>query len=117
MKNQISIKRGAVAAVFIDLQEGHRGDKRYLVEGFGDILANVQRLQAAARRNFVPLYHWAYIVDLTEARPFHPVDDTGKSAFSDKGDPLTAICHEVGPKDGEAMLVKREASAFGGNDF
>ncbi|TJV10003.1 MAG: hypothetical protein E5Y35_12660 [Mesorhizobium sp.] len=74
MKSPISIRRGTVAAVFIDLQEEHRKDKRYLVEGFADILANVQRLQEAARRNFVPLYHWAYIVDLAEARPFHPLD-------------------------------------------
>ena len=117
MKTPISIRRGTVAAVFIDLQEEHRKDKRYLVEGFADILANVQRLQEAARRNFVPLYHWAYIVDLAEARPFHPLDDSGKSAFSDKDDPLTAICHEVGPQGGEAMLVKQEASAFGNNDF
>ncbi|ANT51433.1 isochorismatase family protein [Mesorhizobium amorphae] len=114
MKRPISISRGTVAAVFIDLQEEHRQDKRYLVEGFGDILANVQRLQEAARRNFVPLYHWAYIVDLAKARPFHPVDADGKSAFSDKDDPLTAICAEVAPAAGETMLVKTEASAFGG---
>jgi nicotinamidase-related amidase len=114
MKNPISIKRGTVAAVFIDLQEEHRQDKRYLVEGFGDILANVQRLQAAARANDVPLYHWAYIVDLAKARPFHPVDANGKSAFSDKSDPLTAICPEVAPAPGETMLVKTQASAFGG---
>jgi nicotinamidase-related amidase len=117
MKNPISIRRGTVAAVFIDLQEEHRKDERYLVEGFGDILANVQRLQEAARANGVPLHHWAYIVDLAEARPFHPVDKSGKSAFSDKDDPLTAICREVAPRDGEAMLVKQEASAFGRNDF
>jgi nicotinamidase-related amidase len=117
MKTPISIRRGTVAAVFIDLQEEHRRDKRYLVEGFADILANAQRLQEAARRNFVPLHHWAYIVDLAKARPFHPVDESGKSAFSDKDDPLTAICHEVAPQNGEAMLVKQEASAFGKNDF
>jgi len=112
MKTPISIKRGTVAAVFIDLQEEHRQDKRYLVEGFGDILANVQRLQAAARANNVPLYHWAYIVDLAKARPFHPVDASGKSAFSDKDDPLTAICREVAPANGETLLIKAEASAF-----
>ncbi len=106
MKTPISIRRGTVAAVFIDLQEEHRKDKRYLVEGFADILANVQRLQEAARRNFVPLYHWAYIVDLAEARPFHPLDESGKSAFSDKDDPLTAICREVAPRSDEATLVK-----------
>ncbi|TGS15075.1 isochorismatase family protein [Mesorhizobium sp. M2E.F.Ca.ET.209.01.1.1] len=117
MKTPISIRRGTVAAVFIDLQEEHRRDKRYLVEGFADTLANAQRLQEAARRNFVPLHHWAYIVDLAKARPFHPVDESGKSAFSDKDDPLTSICHEVAPQNGEAMLVKQEASAFGKNDF
>ncbi len=114
MKGPVSIKRGTVAAVFVDLQEEHRQDKRYLVEGFADILANVQRLQAAARANDVLLYHSAYIVDLTrEARRFHPVDANGRSAFSDKDDPLTAICPEVAPVDGEMMLVKTEASAFG----
>ena len=112
MKTPISIKRGTVAAVFIDLQEEHRQDKRYLVEGYGEVLANVQRLQAAARRNFVPLYHWAYIVDTAKARPFHPLDADGKSAFSDKSDPLTEICHEVAPANGEALLIKAEASAF-----
>ncbi|MER9267872.1 isochorismatase family protein [Mesorhizobium sp. M0410] len=114
MKSPISIKRGKAAAVFIDLQEEHRRDKRYLVEGYGDILANVQRLQAAARANHVPLYHWAYVVDLATARPFHPVEANGKSAFSDKDDPLTAICPEVAPAAGETMLVKTQASAFGG---
>lgn len=113
MKTPISLKRGTVAAVFIDLQEEHRQDQRYLVEGFADILANVQRLQAAARQNHVPLYHWAYIVDLDKQdRPLHPVGADGKSAFSDKSDPLTEICHEVAPVKGEALLIKAEASAF-----
>jgi nicotinamidase-related amidase len=114
MKSPVSIERGTVAAVFVDLQEEHRQDKRYLVEGFAGILANVQRLQAAARANDVLLYHSAYIVDLTrEARRFHPVDANGRSAFSDKDDPLTAICPEVAPVAGEMMLIKSEASAFG----
>ncbi|WP_095083858.1 isochorismatase family protein [Mesorhizobium sophorae] len=113
MKTPIALKRGTVAAVFIDLQEEHRQDPRYLVEGFAGILANVQRLQAAARQNHVPLYHWAYIVDLDKQdRPFHPLDADGKSAFSDKSDPLTEICREVAPAKGEALLVKAEASAF-----
>ena len=113
MKTPIAIKRGTVAAIFIDLQEEHRQDPRYLVEGYATILANVQRLQAAARQNHVPLYHWAYIVDLDKQdRPFHPVGGAGKSAFSDKSDPLTEICREVAPINGEALLIKAEASAF-----
>jgi nicotinamidase-related amidase len=113
VKAPITIRPGTVAAAFIDLQEEHRKDARYLVEGFGGVLANVQRLQAAARTNSAPLYHWAYIVDLdTQDRPFHPLDGTGRSAFSDKDDPLTAICAEVAPRHGERMLVKAEASAL-----
>ncbi|UVK42686.1 isochorismatase family protein [Mesorhizobium sp. AR07] len=113
MKTPIAIQRGTVAAAFIDLQEEHRQDQRYLVEGFAGILANVRRLQAAARQNHVPLYHWAYIVDLDKQdRPFHPLSADGKSAFSDKSDPLTAICHEVAPAKDEALLIKAEASAF-----
>ncbi|MER9376343.1 isochorismatase family protein [Mesorhizobium sp. M0491] len=113
MKTPIAIKRGTVAAIFIDLQEEHRQDPRYLVDGYATVLTKVQRLQAAARQNNVPLYHWAYIVDLdSQDRPFHPVGEDGKSAFSDKSDPLTEICHEVAPANGEALLVKAEASAF-----
>lgn len=113
VKAPIRMPPGKAACVFIDLQEEHRRDRRYLVQGFSEILANVQRLQAAARRHGVPLYHWAYIVDLdTQDRPFHPVDPDGKSAFSDKTDPLTAICAEVAPSDGETSLIKAEASAL-----
>ena len=68
MRGPISIDKGKVAAIFIDLQEEHRQDRRYLVDGYDTILANVARLQAAARRNGVPLYHWVYIVDLA-SRP------------------------------------------------
>ncbi|RUU73208.1 isochorismatase family protein [Mesorhizobium sp. M7A.F.Ca.MR.362.00.0.0] len=113
MKTPIAIKPGTVAAIFIDLQEEHRQDPRYLVDGYATILANVQRLQAAARQNHVPIYHWAYIVDLdSQDRPFHPLGEDGKSAFSDKSDPLTEICREVAPINGEALLIKAEPSAF-----
>jgi nicotinamidase-related amidase len=114
MKRSLALTRGKVAAMFIDLQEEHRHDERYLVDGYEKVLANVARLQGAARRNGVPVFHCAYIVDLeAHARPFHPVETNGKSAFSDKDDPLTAICVEVGPGAGETLIIKNEASAFG----
>ncbi|MEK1890413.1 MAG: isochorismatase family protein [Phyllobacterium sp.] len=114
MKRPLALSRGKVAAMFIDLQEEHRRDKRYLVDGYEAILANVARLQKVVRRNGVPAFHCAYIVDLeAHARPFHPVEANGKSAFSAKGDPLTAICAEVGPDSSETLIIKNEASAFG----
>lgn len=113
MKSPITIERGTIAAVFIDLQEEHGKDPRYLVDGFDDILVRARRLQEAARENGVPLYHWAYVVDLeTQERPFHPRDASGRSAFSDKSDPLTAICAEVAPLEGEQVRIKAQASAF-----
>lgn len=113
MKQSLTIPRGKAAALFVDLQEEHRGDPRYLVEGYEAILANAARLQQAARTEAIPVVHCAYIVDLASARPFHPVMADGTSAFSDKDDPLTALCPESGPADREDVLVKAEASAFG----
>ncbi len=113
MKKPLKIPPGKAAALFVDLQEEHRGDPRYLVEGYEAILANAARLQAVARGLAVPVIHCAYIVDLACARPFHPVLPDGTSAFSDKDDPRTALCLESGPTEGEEVLVKAEASAFG----
>lgn len=114
MKKPLRIERQKIAALFIDLQEEHRHDARYLVEGYHTVLCNAARLQDSARRNGVPVFHCAYVVDLADhARPFHPIGPDGRSAFSDKDDPLTAICPEVAPHPSERLLVKSEASAFG----
>jgi len=114
MRKPLRIERAKVASLFIDLQEEHRHDARYLVEGYDRVLGNAARLQDAARRNGIPVFHCAYIVDLAgHARPFHPTGPDGRSAFSDKDDPLTAICPEVAPRASERQLVKNEASAFG----
>lgn len=113
MKKPLTVARGKAAALFVDLQEEHRCDPRYLVEGYAAVLANAARLQQVARTVEVPVIHCAYIVDLACARPFHPVLPDGTSAFSDKDDPLTALCPESGPASGEDVLIKAEASAFG----
>lgn len=114
MKKPLRIEASKIASLFIDLQEEHRHDERYLVEGYDAVLRNAARLQEAARRNGVAVFHCAYVVDLADhARPFHPTGPDGRSAFSDKDDPLTAICPEVAPRADERLLVKNEASAFG----
>ncbi|WP_442580437.1 isochorismatase family protein [Mesorhizobium sp. ASY16-5R] len=114
MKRPLRIPRDRTALLSIDMQEEHRRDPRYLVDSFDRVLANVGLMQQAARRNGVMLQHCAYIVDTAAKRPFHPVMADGRSAFSDKDDPLTAICSEVAPRDGEALAIKAEAGAFGG---
>lgn len=104
-----------MATLFVDLQEEHRQDERYLVAGFDRVIANVRRLQQRARAGGIPVFHSAYVVDLATSseRPNHPVLPDGRSAFSDKDDPRTAVCAEVGPVGDERLLVKAEASAFG----
>ena len=115
MRSRLAIDRNTTAALFIDLQEEHRQDPRYLVEGFAKILANVVRLQQAARKSGIAVIHSAYIVDAAaeNLRPFHPMMADGTSAFSDKASPLSEICAEVGPVGDEPVLVKSEATAFG----
>ena len=118
MKAALSIDVSKAAALFIDLQEEHRKDSRYLVERFDAIIANVQRLQQTARAAGIPVFHSAYVVDLTAqpAKPFHPVMPDGSSAFSDVNNPLSAICPEVGPAGDEIVLVKTDASTFAQGD-
>jgi nicotinamidase-related amidase len=113
MKRSLAVAPGRAAALFIDLQEEHRKDERYLVAGFAAIIANVRALQAAARRAGLPVFHAAYIADPAALRPFHPVMPDGSSAFSDKNSPLSALCPEVGPVGDEPTLIKSGPSAFG----
>jgi maleamate amidohydrolase len=113
MKQPLAVSGDRSALLCIDLQEEHRQDQRLLAVGFDGVIENVRRLQDAARRQAVPVYHFAYIVDIAASLPYHPKLPDGRSAFSDKDDPLTAICPEVAPVDGERLVIKSEASAFG----
>lgn len=113
MKRPLTIACNRAALLCIDLQEEHRQDQRLLAVGFDGVVANVRWLQDAARRERIPVYHFAYIVDAAASLPHHPKLPDGRSAFSDKDDPLTAICPEVAPLDGERLVIKSEASAFG----
>lgn len=115
MRRPLAIDIRRTALLCIDLQEEHRKDERLLAVGFDAVLANVRRLQQAARSRRIPIYHFAYVVDPDAAttRRHHPRLADGRSAFSDKDDPLSAICPEVAPEAGEHLIVKAEASAFG----
>jgi maleamate amidohydrolase len=115
MKRPLSIPRGKTAMISIDMQEEHRKDQLHLVEDFDRVIANVALLQRAARGNGIKLIHCAYVVDMRSGSMprFHPAKADGTSVFSDKDDPLTAVCPEVAPQGGERLLIKSEASAFG----
>jgi len=115
MRKRVTIPTSASALLCIDLQEEHRQDRRLLAVEFDRVIGNVVRLQNAARQNRVPVYHFAYVVDSGSAMTLthHPRLPDGRSAFSDKDDPLTAICPEVAPAEGERLAIKSEASAFG----
>jgi nicotinamidase-related amidase len=115
MRKALAIPASASALLCIDLQEEHRQDRRLLAVEFDRVIGNVVQLQQAARRSGVPVYHFAYVVDpgAETTLAHHPRLPDGRSAFSDKDDPLTAICPEVAPAEGERLIIKSEASAFG----
>lgn len=119
MKSPLNIDLAKAALLCVDLQEEHRQDSRYLVEGFDRVLTNVQRLQQEARARGVPVVHSAYVVDMAAhaGKPFHPVTEDGRSAFSDIADPLSGICPEVGAAGDEIVLIKTDASTFAQGDI
>jgi nicotinamidase-related amidase len=115
VRTSLAIPASASALLCIDLQEEHRQDKRLLAVEFDRVIENTVRLQKTARENGIPVYHFAYIVDPSAETTLahHPRLPDGRSAFSDKDDPLTAICPEVAPAEDERLIIKSEASAFG----
>lgn len=117
MRTALSIDPARTAALFVDLQEEHRKDSRYLVEGFDKLLEQVKQLQATAREVGTLVFHSAYVVDPRAARSFHPMMPDGRSAFSDVSDPLSAVCPEVGPVGDEMLLVKTDASSLAQGDL
>lgn len=114
MHKTLTFAPGKCALLLIDMQEEHRMDARYLVEGYDAVAANCAALLAAAREAGVPVLHSVYLVDTaTDAmRPFHPLGEDGRSAFSDAGTPGSEISPEVAPCAGEQVIVKRDASCF-----
>lgn len=103
-----------VALLLIDMQEEHRIDTRYLVEDYDRVAANCAALLTAARTAGVPVLHSVYLVDTASdaVRPFHPLGQDGRSAFSDAGTPGSEISPEVTPLRGEQVIVKGDASCF-----
>lgn len=114
MRRPVAIAPGRAALLCVDLQEEHRQDPRYLVAAFDTLLANVGTLQRAARASAIPVRHSAYVLDATvrARKPLYPAMPNGAPAFSEKGSPLSEICAEVGPVNGEAVFIKSDAGAF-----
>jgi nicotinamidase-related amidase len=114
MKVNREIDRGRCALLLVDLQEEQRVNPHYPVAGFEKVIANARELLAGAREAKVRIFHAAYRrdFDLLPQRPFEPLAADGRPAFSDKASPLTAICREVQPAEGEQVIYKNDASAF-----
>jgi maleamate amidohydrolase len=114
MRRTLSLDPMRTALILVDLQEEQRHDARYSVAGFDSVLANAQKILQAARARNLLIVHSAYRrdFDAVPPRPLEPVPADGRPAFSDKDSPLTAICAEVAPLQGEPLLCKNDASAF-----
>lgn len=114
MQRPLSIDPRRAALILVDLQEDQRQVPIYAVEGLDAVLSNARRLLDAARAHGIPVFHSAYKRDFRQVppRPLEPRSADGGAAFSDTDSPLTAICHEVAPRNGEPVLTKNDASAF-----
>ena len=114
MRQSVSIDPRRAALLLVDLQEEQRHDPYYVAADLDAVLANARRLLEAARGNGVRVVHVAYKRDFAQVprRPFEPVTAEGRPTFSDAASPLTAICSEVAPRDGETVIEKNDASAF-----
>ena len=100
MKQRLLCRRERPRRCSSTCRKSTGSDPRYLVDGFDRVLGNVRRLQAAARRErrcAVPLRLCRRCRHRRRRGRSTRVLPDGASAFSDKDDPLTAICAEVAP--------------------
>lgn len=107
----LTLPVGRTALLLIDMQEEHRTDTRYLVEGYDAVASACALLLAAARGAGIPVLHSVYLLD-SAPRPFHPVESDGSSAFSVAGAAGSEISPEVAPVATEPVIVKGDASCF-----
>ena len=114
MHSAMKFASGRTALLLVDFQEEQRSDPLYATADFETVLANARRLLLAARKYKVPVFHAVYRRDYAIAplRPFEPQGIDGKPLFSREDSPLTDICGEVAPENGEAVIYKNDASAF-----
>jgi nicotinamidase-related amidase len=119
MHQSLTLRPDQTALLLIDLQEEHRQDPRYLVDGYGEVLENAAALLRAARQADMRVYHAGYFRDFNKLipRPFEPMGDKGEPAFSAPGTSLTDICDEVRPENGEPVLWKNDLSCFAEQGF
>ncbi len=119
MRQSLTLPAGRVALLLVDLQEEHRHVPHYLVPDYARVLENAGRLLMAARGAGVPVLHAAYVRDFARQppRPLEWRQPDGTAGFSDKADPLTALCPEVAPLDGEPVILKNDNSAFCEDDL
>ena len=103
----------------IDMQEEHRQDPRYLVDGYDAVLSAAAQVIGAARAAGVRVCHAGFRRDFTRVppRPFEPLGADGEPAFSDPANPGSAFCSEVAPRPDEAVLWKNDLSCFAEEGF
>ena len=114
MHDTLTLQRGKVALLLVDLQEEHRHVPHYLVPNYDEVLGKAAQLLAAARGAGVPVLHAAYVRDfaVVPPSPLEWREADGTAAFSDKASALVATCPEVAPRAGETVIEKNVASAF-----
>ncbi|MGI3170388.1 isochorismatase family protein [Pseudooceanicola sp. C21-150M6] len=119
MHEPFTLPRDRTVVLPIDLQEEHRRDERYLVDGYAQVLANAGALLDTARAEGVAICHAAFRRDFDRVppRPLEPLGPGGVPVFSDPDNPDIAICPEVAPLPGEPVLWKNDLSCFSEPEF
>jgi maleamate amidohydrolase len=114
MRQRLALDGKKTALVLVDLQEEQRDHPLYAVADFAVVLANARMLLQACRKRGLLVAHAAYRRDFDKVppRPLEHVSAEGGPTFSDKDSPGIAICAEVAPKPGEAVIHKNDSSAF-----
>lgn len=109
------IDRGSTALVVIDLQKGIAGRTTAPLAA-GEVIANASKIADAFRRKRMPVF--LVRVDSNDEVRLKPVADQQPWAgMGQLPKDFSEIVPEMGPKDGDVVVTKKQWGAFYGTDL
>ncbi len=113
----LDIDKKSTALVVIDLQKGIASAGRQLAPYSADVVVqNAAKLAETFRKNNMPVF-LVHVVSSQADRLNVIVDDQGWSSNAPRSADWTDFVPEIGPKEGDIIITKRQWGAFYGTEL
>lgn len=114
MSSELTIEKGKTALVVIDLQKGI-SQMPAAPHSAASVIENASKLADACRRNSMPVF--LVHVKISQEDALHPIADESWSRPSQPAPDWADIVPELGPKEKDVIITKKQWGAFYGTEL